>query len=216
MIVNGWNLEMNNELWKQIEEEYNCKNISPKREDMLKAFELTSLDNVKVVIFGQDPYPKEGVATGLAFSANGNVPASLRNMYKELEDDLGIVRTDPNLEDWAMKGILLLNTSLIVEVGNANSHKDLPWNELIEVVINQIDSTHSDVVYVLLGNNAKKLKQLISEKQTILEFVHPSPLSARRGYFGCKMFSKINASLKDNGKEQIDFHQANEQLSFDI
>lgn len=203
--INDWTLDVDHQLLEFIESEYKTKEIAPPQELIYKAFELTSLSNVNVVIFGQDPYPTKGVATGLAFSSNTNLPASLRNMFKELESDLGISRTDSNLDDWAKQGILLLNTALTVEVGNAGSHSNIGWFEVTTQVISQINDLSRPVIFVLLGSNAKKLRKYINTKHPVLEFTHPSPLSAYRGFFGSNMYSQINEQLKTNGYAEIDF-----------
>lgn len=203
--VNDWLLQLEDQLWDKVEDEYATKDIAPAKEDIFKALKLTPVENTRVVIFGQDPYPTKGVATGLAFSSHGTLPASLRNMFKELESDLGIARTDTDLSDWAKQGVLLLNTTLTVEVGNANSHSKLGWIDVTNQVIEQLNSKSEQVVFVLLGGHAQKLEKMIDEHHLVLKYTHPSPLSAYRGYFGCKMFSQINAALKVNGFEQIDF-----------
>ncbi len=203
--VNDWNLEICNDLLNKIEEEYKTKDIAPQKEDIFRALKLTSLEDTKVVIFGQDPYPTKGVATGLAFSSNGKLPASLRNMFKELESDLGIERVDTDLSDWAKQGVLLLNTTLTVEVGNANSHSKLGWISVTNQVIEQLNQKESPVIFVLLGGHAQKLEDKISQKHCILKYTHPSPLSAYRGFFGCNMYSNINTLLEKNKIEPINF-----------
>lgn len=203
--INGWELEIDDTLWDFIVSEYAKKNIAPDFQNIFRAFELTSFSDTKVVIFGQDPYPTQGVATGLAFSSNTTLPASLRNMFKELNTDLGVSRTDSNLEDWSKQGVLLLNTALTVEVGKPGSHSKIGWIELVKQVILKISAKKEPVVFVLLGKQAQNLKRYIDSKDIILEFVHPSPLSAYRGFFGSKMFSKINNELEKHGYEEIIF-----------
>lgn len=203
--INGWDLDIDDTLWEFIISEYDQKNIAPDFQNIFRAFELTSFSDTKVVIFGQDPYPTQGVATGLAFSSNTTLPASLRNMFKELNTDLGVLRTDSNLEDWSKQGVLLLNTALTVEVGKAGSHSKIGWIELVKQVIFKISTKKEPVVFVLLGKQAQNLKRYIDSKDIVLEFVHPSPLSAYRGFFGSKMFSKINNELEQQGYEKIIF-----------
>lgn len=210
--VNDWKIELTEEFQQFINSEYETKDIAPNKDKLYYALELTSLRDVKVVIFGQDPYPTKGVATGLAFSSNGKLPPSLKNMYKELETDLGISRTDPNLEDLAKQGILLLNTSLSVEVGKPGSHSKIGWMNVTNQVIDQINNLDRPVVFVLLGNHAQGLKSKINDKHIILEYTHPSPLSAYRGFFGCKMFSTINRKLVENDYEEIKFEDKNLKL----
>lgn len=203
--INNWKLDLEAEFVDFIDEEYKAKDIAPPKEKLYKALELTSPSDVKVVIFGQDPYPTKGVATGLAFSSNNVLPASLRNLFKELESDLGIVRTDTNLEDWALQGVLLLNTALTVEVGNAGSHSKVGWIEVTKQVIEQLNCRHDQVIYVLLGGHAQKLEKYIADKDIVLKYTHPSPLAAYRGFWGCKLFSAINANLEQLGHSKINF-----------
>ncbi|WOO86671.1 uracil-DNA glycosylase [Mollicutes bacterium LVI A0039] len=204
-VINDWHLDIDDQLVEFIDHEYQNKEIAPPRELLFRALELTSVQDVKVVIFGQDPYPTKGVATGLAFSSNGTLPASLRNMFKELYTDLNIIRTNTNLEDWAAQGVLLLNTSLTVEVGNAGSHSKIGWIDVTNQVIKQINDLHRSVVFVLLGTHAQKLSTSIDSKHVILKFTHPSPLSAYRGFWDCKMYSQINTNLLNHGYAPIDF-----------
>lgn len=203
--INGWNLVIEQSLLDYIDNEYATKQISPAKEKIFHALELTSFEQVKVVIFGQDPYPTKGVATGLAFSSSNTLPASLRNLFTELESDLGIKRVNTDLDDWAKRGVLLLNTALTVEVGNAGSHSKIGWIEVTNQVIAQIGLKPTPVVFVLLGKHAQNLEKYISSKDIVLKYTHPSPLSAYRGFWGCKMFSTINLELKNIGQKEIDF-----------
>lgn len=167
--------------------------------NIYRALDLTPFDNVKVVILGQDPYHEIGQANGLAFSVYEGIkmPPSLRNMYKELEDDLGIARTSTDLSDWAEQGVLLLNTALSVIEGQANSMAQI-WEPFTDRLIELIDENKSPVIFVLWGGNAKKKKRLIkNNKSLIIESAHPSPLSAYRGFFGSKPYSKINTKLTE-------------------
>lgn len=203
--INDWKLNLEDEFIRYIDNEYKTKDIAPTKDKLYHALKLTSLSDVKVVIFGQDPYPTKGVATGLAFSSNGKLPGSLRNMFKELNSDLGVERVDTNLEDWAQQGVLLLNTSLMVEVGNAGSHSKVGWMDVTVQVIDQINNLDRKVIFVLLGNHAQKLEKYIDDNNHVLKFTHPSPLSASRGFFGSKPYSQINQLLINDGYEQIEF-----------
>lgn len=203
--INDWNLDIDQQLLDFIDQEYQTKDIAPPRNLLYRALELTAKADTKVVIFGQDPYPTKGVATGLAFSSNQSLPASLRNLFKELETDLGIARANPNLEDWAEQGVLLLNTSLTVEVGNAGSHSNIGWIEVTKQVIDQLNQRNKPVIYVLLGGHAQKLERYIEGDNIVLKYTHPSPLSAYRGFWGCKMFSTINQHLVELGETPIDY-----------
>ncbi len=211
-MINGWAVNIKPELQAAIDREYATKDITPPRQVLFKALELTAVEEVKVVIYGQDPYPTKGVATGLAFSSNQGLPASLRNMFKELETDLGVTRTNPNLEDWAKQGVLLLNSALTCEVGNAGSHSKLGWKDVIGDLTEQINQLDRPVIFVLLGGHAKQYKKIIDPKHIVLEFTHPSPLSAYRGFFGSKMYSQINLKLEANGYSPIEFGDAQTTL----
>lgn len=188
--------------------EYESKTIFPKWDDVLNALKYTAYDDVKVVILGQDPYHGKGQAHGLSFSVQPGtpLPPSLRNMYKELQSDLGCTRPDGDLRNWAGQGILLLNTVLTVEEGNAHSHKGWGWETFTDAVIRAVSEKEESVIFVLWGRPAQKKRALIdSDKHVILESVHPSPLSASRGFFGSRPYSQINAKLEEWGREPIDF-----------
>ncbi|WP_345773106.1 uracil-DNA glycosylase [Mammaliicoccus sp. H-M34] len=189
-----------------LEEEYQNKTIYPDRENIYQAFDLTPLDRVKVVILGQDPYHGPNQAHGLAFSVqpDAKFPPSLRNIYKELEEDIGCKRETPHLQDWANEGVLLLNTVLTVEAHKAHSHKDIGWEIFTDEIIKSVSRELDDVVFVLWGKPAQsKIKLIDTERHHIIQSVHPSPLSAYRGFFGSKPFSKTNEYLTSNGKEPI-------------
>ena len=216
MFNNSWDKILEEEMNKEyflniknfIKEERTKKIIFPSKEDLFKAFKLTEFDKIKVVIIGQDPYHGENEAMGLCFSVRKGItmPPSLRNIFKELEDDLGIKRTDTDLTDWANQGIFLLNTVLTVEKDKANSHKDIGWQEFTDFVIKEINDKKDNVIFVLWGGQAQKKKSLITNKSHyIIESAHPSPLSVYRGFFGSKPFSKINNYLKSKGIEEIRF-----------
>ena len=189
-----------------LEEEYQNKTIYPDRENIYQAFDLTPLDRVKVVILGQDPYHGPNQAHGLAFSVqpDAKFPPSLRNIYKELEEDIGCKRETPHLQDWANEGVLLLNTVLTVEAHKAHSHKDIGWEIFTDEIIKSVSRELDDVVFVLWGKPAQsKIKLIDTERHHIIQSVHPSPLSAYRGFFGSKPFSKTNEYLTSNGKVPI-------------
>ncbi|MEB6201214.1 uracil-DNA glycosylase [Mammaliicoccus fleurettii] len=189
-----------------LEEEYQNKTIYPDRENIYQAFDLTPLDRVKVVILGQDPYHGPNQAHGLAFSVqpDAKFPPSLRNIYKELEEDIGCKRETPHLQDWANEGVLLLNTVLTVEAHKAHSHKDIGWEIFADEIIKSVSRELDDVVFVLWGKPAQsKIKLIDTERHHIIQSVHPSPLSAYRGFFGSKPFSKTNEYLTSNGKDPI-------------
>ncbi|MDC6460142.1 uracil-DNA glycosylase [Gammaproteobacteria bacterium] len=180
--------------------------VYPPVDKIFNAFNLCSFDNTKVVIFGQDPYHQKGLANGLAFAVNkGNIiPPSLRNIYKEIHDDLGFCYHNlGNLEEWARQGVLLLNTSLSVIDSLPGSHSNIGWSMLIDSVI-QILSNKRDVIFLLWGSSSAEKEYLIdSEVNYVLKSSHPSPLSSYRGFFGCKHFSKTNDILLNMNKSPI-------------
>ena len=161
------------------------------------------IDSTRVVIFGQDPYPTKGVAHGLAFSVDSSVeklPPSLRNIYKELQADLGVTRTNGDLSDWADQGVMLVNRILSTEVGKSMAHKTLGWQQITETVAQLLGDR--DVIAVLWGSSALELKKYFKEV-SVISSVHPSPLSAYRGFFGSQPFSKINTKLREKGLKEI-------------
>ena len=184
------------------------KNIAPSPSNIFKAFELCSYQETKVVIFGQDPYFQEGLANGLAFSVNKDIqiPASLKNIYKEIKNDIGILHNkDGSLDTWASQGVLLLNSCLTVEVSKPGSHFEAGWEEFIKEIIYLLNKKNN-LVFFLWGKNAQKYIQYInSDSHLILTAAHPSPLSAHKGFFGCKHFSKCNDHLKKNGINVINW-----------
>lgn len=186
------------------------KVVYPPDADIFNAFKLTSPDNLKVVIIGQDPYHGENQAHGLCFSVlKGNkIPPSLRNIYKELIADIPDFEAPAHgdLSSWAEQGVLLLNTVLTVEHSQAHSHKKVGWEMFTDSVISTINTEFENVIFLLWGAPAQKKAKLIDgQRHFILEAVHPSPLSAHRGFFGCKHFSKTNEILTSIGKEEIDW-----------
>lgn len=190
-----------------LEEEYGTNTVFPMRKDIFNALKLTPRGSVKVVILGQDPYHDDGQAHGLAFSVRPGVryPPSLRNIFKELQDDLGCVPPENGcLENWAAQGVLLLNTVLTVRAHQAGSHRDRGWEDFTDAVIRAVNRREKPVVFVLWGAPAQKKAALIDQtKHVILQSAHPSPLSAHRGFFGSRPFSRINRELAARGEEPI-------------
>lgn len=198
-------------LMQDVENEYNTSVCFPPKELIFHAFEKCKLDDLKVVIIGQDPYHGEGEANGLCFSVNDGVkiPPSLKNIFAEINSDFDSIflPTNGNLERWAQQGILLLNAGLTVRKDEANSHKHLKWNLFTDSLIHYISENYENVVFMLWGSFAhKKGLKINRDKHLVLETGHPSPLSANRGFwFGNKHFSQANAYLKTIGKSQIDW-----------
>ncbi|MHA1520651.1 MAG: uracil-DNA glycosylase [Promethearchaeota archaeon] len=185
------------------------ESILPAEKDVFNAFKFTPFKKVKVVILGQDPYPNKRHAHGLAFSipkSTPDIPKSLKNIFKELDQDMQIKITHGNLESWAQQGVLLLNTVLTVTEGDSNSHKSLGWQKLTTEVIQTINDDKEHCVFILWGLKAQKLKKYITNpNHYILESPHPSPLSSYRGFFGSKCFSKTNDYLQKSGLEPINW-----------
>ncbi len=195
-----------------LDDKYKNGKVFPPRDEIYTAFELTSFENVRVVILGQDPYHGERQSHGLAFSVNEGIkiPPSLRNIYKELEADLGVKRTGGSLKDWAEQGVLLLNTVLTVDAHDANSHRGLGWEKFTDSVIEIVSEELENVVFVLWGKPAQKKETLIdTSKHLVIKSVHPSPLSAYRGFFGSKPFSRANAYLEESGRAPVDWSERN-------
>jgi uracil-DNA glycosylase len=195
------------ELVHFIKDEYASGTIFPQGKHIFRALNSCPVDDVRVVILGQDPYHTPDVANGLAFSANPDqkVPPSLKNIYKELKNDLGIEPPkDPDLNRWAEQGVLLLNSTLTVKKGKAGSHQGKGWEEFTDVVIERLSELTEHNVFFLWGAYAQKKGEVIDEtKHLVVKSPHPSPFSADRGFFGSKPFSKANAYLKKHGKEAI-------------
>lgn len=204
-----WNSPGFKNFYNMIMKLYDEKTIYPLKENIFNAFKLTSFENVKVVIVGQDPYHGEGEAHGLSFSVQDNVkiPPSLQNIYKELYSDLGIPpKNTGNLTGWAKEGVLLLNSTLTVEKDKANSHQGLGWQYFTDYVIKVLNLSEKPIVFILWGNFARSKKVLITNpKHLILESPHPSPFSAYNGFFGSKPFSKTNDFLIKNNIKPIDW-----------
>jgi uracil-DNA glycosylase len=183
--------------------------IFPAQEDVLRALQWTPLEQVKVLILGQDPYHGEGQAHGLSFSVQPGVrlPPSLRNIYKELHGDVGVpISKSGNLQSWAQQGVLLLNAVLTVRQAQPNSHKDKGWETFTDAVIGAVSAQRENVVFVLWGAYAQKKAKLIdSSKHTIIATAHPSPLSANNGFFGSRPFSRVNEALVASGQEPLEW-----------
>lgn len=194
-------------------EEYNSRSIFPAADDIFNAFHLTPLHDVKAVILGQDPYHNDGQAHGLCFSVNPDVeiPPSLVNIYQELHDDLGCyIPNNGYLVKWARQGVLMLNTVLTVRAHMANSHRGIGWEEFTDTAIRILDEQDRPIVFILWGRPAQLKKSILrNPKHLILEAPHPSPLSAYRGFFGSRPFSRTNAFLKENGLSEIDWQIEN-------
>lgn len=193
-------------LWQNVSAEYARTKVFPPKEQIFRALQLTKFEDVKVVILGQDPYHNDFQADGLSFSVVGNIaaPPSLRNIFAELRSDLGISRTNTDLTDWAIQGVLLLNATLTVQAHKANSHQGLGWERFTDFIIQEISERKTNVVFVLWGAFAQKKAPLINgAKHHILKAPHPSPLSAHRGFFGSRPFSKINGYLSSKNATPI-------------
>lgn len=201
------------ELYQFIKAEYSNYKIYPNADDIFNAFHFTPLGKVKVVIIGQDPYHNEGQAHGLCFSVKPEVeiPPSLVNIYQELHDDLECyIPNNGYLEKWAKQGVLLLNTVLTVRAHQANSHQGKGWERFTDAVIQAVNLQDSPIVFLLWGRPAQMKKSMLNNpKHFILEAPHPSPLSAYRGFIGCRHFSQANGFLKSHGIEPIDWQIEN-------
>jgi len=217
LVGNNWDNILDSEYHKDyfknvvkfINTEYKIKEIYPPKQYILRALSLTDYDNVKVVILGQDPYHGVGEANGLAFAvSNGiKIPPSLKNIYKELYDDVHIsISNVGNLECWAKEGVLLLNAVLTVEKDKPASHKNIGWETFTDAIISKLNEKEKPLVFILWGNFAKSKKVLITNpKHLVLTSSHPSPFSANYGFFGSKPFSKTNKFLKNNNIKEIDW-----------
>lgn len=201
------------ELFETVGREYQTRKVFPPPEDLFNAFHLTPLDQVKVVILGQDPYHNDGQAHGLCFSVKPDVeiPPSLVNIYKELEDDLGCyVPNNGYLVKWANQGVLMLNTVLTVRAHQANSHRGIGWEQFTDAAIRILAEQDRPMVYILWGKPAQMKKSMLyNPKHLILEAPHPSPLAAYRGFFGSRPFSRTNQYLQENVLDPIDWQIEN-------
>ncbi len=214
MINKKWDIVLSDEFKKDyfrklgifVKNEYKNKIIFPPYQNIFDALRFTDYDDVKVVILGQDPYHGLGEAHGLSFSVKEGVsmPPSLQNIFKELYDDLGIKRTRSDLTDWAKEGVLLLNSIMTVQKDKPLSHKNKGWEIFTDTIISKLNDREDPVIFVLWGSFARSKKELVTNsRHKIIESVHPSPLSANRGFFGSKPFSKINEYLRVMKKEKI-------------
>lgn len=220
-ISNDWLMPLKQEfskpyyrkLYEKVNEEYRTRLIFPPADDIFNAFAFTPLSEVKVVILGQDPYHGDGQAHGLCFSVKPDVeiPPSLVNIYKELQDDCGCYMPDNGyLVKWAKQGVLLLNTVLTVRAHQANSHRGIGWEEFTDAAIRILNEQDRSIVFILWGRPAQMKKTMLNNpKHLILEAPHPSPLSAYRGFFGSRPFSRTNKFLKQNGLAPIDWQIEN-------
>ena len=218
---NSWNDILKEEFTKDyylklrafLKEEYSTRVIYPPMYDIFNALKYTDYNNAKVVILGQDPYHGEGEAHGLAFSVKPGIPVppSLKNMYKELNSSLGCyIPNNGYLKKWADQGVLLLNASLTVRKDLVNSHRNKGWEIFTDEVIKKLNQREKPLIFMLWGNNAKEKRQYIDlNRHHVLMSVHPSPLSASRGFFGCNHFAKANEILKAMGEKEIDWQIEN-------
>ncbi len=217
MIGNDWDIILKDEfkkdyfikLMNNVRSEYNKKEVFPAKHQVFNAFRYTPYKNVKVVILGQDPYHGPNQAEGLSFSVSNEVlkPPSLQNIFKELESDLGIPFPKSNsLKPWAKQGVLLLNAVLTVEEHKPTSHKDKGWETFTDDIIKILNNKQEPVVFILWGAYARNKKSLITNsRHLIIESAHPSPFSARNGFFGSKPFSRTNKFLRENNLKEIDW-----------
>ena len=208
VLANAFDDEFKRKLFGFVNEQYAHHNCFPPKEKIFNALNMTAVDDVKVVIIGQDPYHTPGQADGLAFScADGHAQPSLQNIFKELSNDLGTpMPQDTTLYGWAKQGVLLLNTVLSVQQGMAGSHANHGWEEVTTAIVKYIASQDRPIVFILWGGYAKKFACYITNpKHCIIESAHPSPLSAYNGFFGSKPFSRCNDYLTKNGLQPIDW-----------
>ena len=200
-------------LYRFVNDEYNTHTIYPKKEDVFAAYDRTPLSDVKVLILGQDPYHEPGQAHGLCFSVSPGIatPPSLENIYKELHDDLGCyIPNNGYLAKWADQGVMLLNTVLTVRAHAANSHQNRGWEQFTDATIAALNKEDRPIVFMLWGASARrKAAMLDNPKHLVLEAAHPSPLSAYKGFLGCRHFSKANDFLSQNGIAPIDWQIEN-------
>ena len=217
LVGNNWDKILEEEYYKEyfinivkyINKAYKERPIFPPKNYILRALSLTDYDDVKVVILGQDPYHGIGEANGLAFSVNDGIklPPSLKNIYKELNSDLGLdIPSTGDLTCWAKEGVLLLNSVLTVEKDKPASHKNLGWEKFTDAIIRKVNEKNNPVVFILWGNFAKSKKSLITNsKHLVIESSHPSPFSCNYGFFGSRPFSRTNEFLKKNNIKEINF-----------
>ena len=217
LLTPEWEKELNKEfskdyfkkIAKTIDNHHQKNLLCPKIDNVFRALNLVSINETKVVIIGQDPYHGLNQANGLAFAVNKETktPPSLKNIFKEIESDFQKpINTEKNLLSWAKQGVLLLNNSLTVKEKNANSHKEIGWDIFTNKILDLISSKRENIVFILWGNFALKKENLIDkDKHLILKSSHPSPLSAYKGFFGCKHFSKANKYLEKHNKTKVNW-----------
>ncbi len=225
---NDWDAVIGGEFEKEyylnlrefLKQEYSTRTVYPDMQNIFTALKLTPYSSVKAVILGQDPYHEPGQAYGLAFSVRKGMPLppSLRNIYKELEEDLGIPAAKSGvLDGWAKQGVLLLNTALTVRRGEANSHKGKGWEIFTDGVIKKLNEREEPIAFILWGANARSKKALITNPwHGIFESAHPSPLSAYNGFFGSRPFSRVNAFLMQQGIPPINWGKRGESSGFEL
>ena len=219
---NDWDAILDGEFEKEyylkirgiLKDEYFSRTVFPPMNDIFNALKYTPYNETKVVILGQDPYHEIGQAHGLSFSVKRGIkiPPSLVNIYKELNTDIGMaIPTHGELTSWAKQGVLLLNATLTVRQGQANSHQSIGWSIFTDEVIKKLDKNDNPIVFILWGGNARSKKKYITNKNHfVIESVHPSPLSAYNGFFGSRPFSRANEFLRSNGVKPINWNSINE------
>ena len=213
LLKDQWDKPYYQRLRKELIKEYKNYTVYPDKYDIFNALKKVSYEDAKVIILGQDPYHGPNQAHGYAFSVKEGVriPPSLLNIYKEMHDDIKtFIPNNGNLEKWAKQGVLLLNTSFTVRAGEANSHQNIGWEILTDRIIKILNDRQKPLVFILWGKNAQSKERFITNpNHLIIKSFHPSPLSARRGFFGSKPFSKTNNFLKENGMDPIDWQIEN-------
>ncbi len=199
-------------LMEKVDAEYATHTVFPPKDKIFAALRRVDYDDVKVVILGQDPYHERGQANGMAFAVNDGVPLppSLINIFKELSDDLGVEAQGSTLIGWADQGVLLLNTTLTVREGQAQSHSQYGWQEFTDAIVEALARREKPLAFILWGANAASKARFVPSRHFVIKSAHPSPLSAYRGFFGSKPFSKVNAFLSGRGVEPIDWSRVDE------
>lgn len=211
LLQSDWESDYFKLILEKVEALYRTESVMPPPQDVFNIFKICQPDNIKVVWLGQDPYPTFGEAHGLSFSSKGKkIPASLRVIYKELENDLGVIRTTPDLTGWAQQGVFLLNKILTVKEGKPLSHMNVGWQEFTTNTITQISKTYDNLVFVLLGKEAQHNKLFIQGDHLIIELPHPAAEAysgGKAGFYNSKLFSKINEYLESKNKTKINWNE---------